>query len=79
MKLREVKFIYSTLNLKPHRHRRSIEILGSTIKFITGNLDAEDMKIINHNLDDLRKTGNFIVKQNNRQIRINAKFENRLN
>lgn len=79
MKLREIKFIYNTLNLKSHRHRRSIDMLGSTIKFITGNLDAEDLKIINNNLDELRKTGNSIVKQNNRQIRINSKFENRLN
>lgn len=79
MKLREIKFIYSTLNLKSHRHKRAIEALGSTIKFITGNLDAEDMKIINSNLDEMRKTGNSIIKQNNRQIRINSKFENRLN
>ncbi|XP_055594648.1 uncharacterized protein LOC129745546 [Uranotaenia lowii] len=78
MKIREIKFILSTLYPKSNRSKRSINILGSTIKLITGNLDAEDLKVINNNLDELRKTGNTFIKQNNRQIRINSKFENRL-
>lgn len=79
MKLREIKFIFSTLQPNSNRNKRSIDILGSTIKFITGNLDAEDLKTINNHLDEIRKTGNTFVKQNNRQIKINSKFENRLN
>lgn len=70
IKLREIKFIFSTLNPKPNRSKRSIDIIGSTIKLITGNRDAEDLKVINKNLDEIRKTGNSLVKQNNRQIKI---------
>ncbi|XP_055526896.1 uncharacterized protein LOC129719527 [Wyeomyia smithii] len=79
LKLKEIKFIFDTLISKPSRDRRAIDFLGSTIKFITGNLDSEDLKIINSNLDELRKNGNVLVKQNNKQIKINSKFENRLN
>ena len=35
--------------------------------------------MINTNLDELRMTGNTLIKQNNRQIKINSKFENRIN
>lgn len=79
LKIKEIKFILDTLYKKSNRSKRAIDILGHTIKFITGNLDSEDLQIINSNLDELRKTGNTYVKQNNRQIRINSKFENRLN
>ena len=61
------------------RGKRSIDMLGSAIKFVTGNLDAEDLSIINNNLDELRKSENTLIKQNNRQIKVNTKFENRIN
>lgn len=77
LKLREIKSFFNTLKL--NRNKRSIDMLGSAIKFITGNLDAEDLTIINENLDEIRKSGNSLVKQNNRQIKINSKFENRIN
>ncbi|XP_062554260.1 uncharacterized protein LOC134219532 [Armigeres subalbatus] len=79
IKIREIKFLLNTLHMKPSRNKRSINMLGSAIKFVTGNLDSEDLHIINSKLDDLRKTGNSLIKQNNRQISINSKFENRIN
>ncbi|XP_055600008.1 uncharacterized protein LOC129749146 [Uranotaenia lowii] len=79
MKFREIKFLFGTLNPKAKRNKRSIDILGSSIKYITGNLDAEDLKIINSDLNQIRNKGNVLVKQNNQQIKINSKFENRLN
>lgn len=77
-KLSEIRSIYSSLNIHGLRNKRAINILGSAVKFITGNLDAEDLKIINSDLSDLKKNGNLYTKQNNRQIKINTKFENRL-
>lgn len=65
-KLRKIKFIFSTLHVKLYRNKRSTNMLGSAIKFITGNLDSEDLRLINTNLDELRKTGNTLIKQNNR-------------
>ena len=79
MKLNEIRFLFNMLQVKPNRNKRAINMLGSTIKFITGNLDADDLALINSNLDELRKSGNTIIKQNNRQIKINTKFENRIN
>ena len=79
IKLREIKFILHTIHIKTYRSKRSIDFLGKAIKFVTGNLDADDLTLINTNLDELRRTGNTLIHQNNRQIKINSKFENRLN
>lgn len=79
IKLREIKFILHTIHVKTYRSKRSINLLGTAIKYVTGNLDADDLTLINTNLDELRRTGNILIKQNDRQIRINSKFENRLN
>lgn len=78
IKLRDIKHILNTLHINS-RNKRSINILGSAIKFVTGNLDAEDLKLINSNLDEMRKSENLLIDQNNRQIKLNSKFENRLN
>ncbi|XP_055632804.1 uncharacterized protein LOC129773235 [Toxorhynchites rutilus septentrionalis] len=78
-KVTEIRSIYNNLNTKRNRRRRAIDMLGSAIKFITGNLDAEDLKVINSDLNKLRKNENIFIKQNNRQIKINEKFENRIN
>ena len=79
MKLREIRFMFNTLHVKPYKNKRSINFLGSAIKYVTGNLDAEDLEIINSDLEQLRKGENSMIKQNNRQIKINTKFENRIN
>lgn len=78
-KLNEIKFIFNTLNAKPNRSKRSINILGTAIKYVTGNLDADDLQTINYNLDKIRKSGNVLIDENNKQIKVNSKFENRLN
>lgn len=76
IKLRENKFILNSLHVN-FRSKRAIDALGSAIKFVTGNLDAEDLKFINANIDEMRKSENLFIEQNNRQIMINSKFENR--
>ncbi|XP_055586240.1 uncharacterized protein LOC129738937 [Uranotaenia lowii] len=78
-KLREIRFTFNTININSFRSKRAIETLGSVIKFVSGNLDAEDLRIINSDLDSLRKSQAGLIKQNNRQIKINSKFENRIN
>lgn len=79
IKLREIKFILNSIHTKTYRSKRSIDFLGKAVKFVTGNLDADDLTFINTNLNELRRTGNTLIHQNNRQIKINSKFENRLN
>lgn len=78
IKLREIKQIINSLHAS-FRSKRSINELGSAIKFVTGNLDAHDLQLINSNIDKIRQTENISIDQNNRQIKLNSKFENRIN
>ncbi|KAK9876310.1 hypothetical protein WA026_012609 [Henosepilachna vigintioctopunctata] len=43
------------------RNKRAIEFLGSTIRFLTGNLDQKDLKHINNDLKELFKNQNSII------------------
>lgn len=78
-RVREIKTLYESLRPKRILRKRSIEMLGSAIKFITGNLDTEDLRKINRELDTIKMSYNNLTTQNNRQVRINSKFQNRLN
>jgi hypothetical protein len=50
-----------------YRSKRSlIDGLGSAIRFITGNLDQDDLKEINSNIDQLFKNQEKIIKQVNK-------------
>lgn len=46
-----------------YRSKRAIELLGSTIRFITGNLDQRDLNQINNQLGTLFSNQNKIVMQ----------------
>lgn len=61
------------------KQKRSIEILGSVIKSITGNLDNQDLLKLNNQIQTIRNSNNMLVNENNEQIRINEVFEKRIN
>lgn len=78
---RITSLLESFYRLKPlKRSKRGIlNPLGSIIKTITGNLDDDDLKDITHNLDLTKDKMNELIMNNERQIRINKEFENRIN
>lgn len=58
--------IESELSKFNHRTKRAlVNALGSAIRFITGNLDQDDLNEINNNLDILLKNQEKVVKQIN--------------
>lgn len=64
--LNKITQISNLINKFNYRTKRAlVNILGKAIKFITGNLDEDDLKNINENLDHLYKN------QNSELIRIN--------
>ncbi|XP_055622395.1 uncharacterized protein LOC129765963 [Toxorhynchites rutilus septentrionalis] len=60
------------LKLKPSTRVRRWEKLGSLWKYISGSPDAEDLRIIN-------STSNSLINANEKQIKINHIFEDRIN
>lgn len=52
--------------------KRSLDFIGTTIKWLAGNPDHQDLEIINGNIDNL-------VNNNNNQIIINRKTVERIN
>lgn len=46
-----------------HRNKRAIDVIGSAIRFVTGNLDQNDLKEINSNLNALFLNQEKIIKQ----------------
>lgn len=67
----EILHIIRTLEI-PKRIARSIDFLGSALKFIAGTPDHEDFELL------LTKES-MLIENNNRQIRINSDLQNRIN
>lgn len=67
--------------LKPvHRQKRGLlNPLGTFIKSLTGNLDDNDLLLIRQSMENSRTKTNFLINENNRQIRINQQFEAKVN
>lgn len=66
--------LYKTYKKLKHSDGKRIKrwnSLGTAWKYISGSPDAEDLKIIN-------STTNSLIEQNERQIRINKQFEERI-
>ncbi|XP_058064650.1 uncharacterized protein LOC131214285, partial [Anopheles bellator] len=61
------------------RQKRSIDILGSVIKSITGNLDNQDLINLNSEIESIKNSKNVLINENNEQIKINNLFEKRIN
>ncbi|XP_055630632.1 uncharacterized protein LOC129771228 [Toxorhynchites rutilus septentrionalis] len=79
LKYNSIKNTYNNLIPKQRNKRGLINILGSTIKLITGNLDNNDLIEINNQLETLFKNEETIVTQNNEQIKINKQIETKMN
>lgn len=58
--------IEDELSKLTYRNKRSIDLLGSSIRFITGNLDQNDLKILNNQLKNLFDNDQKIVTQINK-------------
>lgn len=71
VKLDKLKMAYETIRYKS-RSKRSWEALGSGIKWMAGNPDAEDLRTLQNNI-------NLNTIQNNDQLEINSKFEDKIN
>lgn len=75
--LYKLKIAKNKLNsLIPKRHRRGlINGLGTVIKFIAGNPDQDDFELIQINLGKLQSTENKIIKNQEKQIKINNSLQ----
>lgn len=67
----EISHILRTLEI-PKRHARSIDFIGSALKFVAGTPDHDDYKF-------LLTQQNFLIENNNRQTKINSVLQNRIN
>lgn len=77
-KLRQANVIYQNL-IPRQKHKRSIDILGSIVKSISGNLDSQDFITLSNQINTLKNSNNVLVTENNEQVKINDLFEKRLN
>lgn len=72
IEIKRQKLYETYLKLKPFTHRRKRwDTIGTAWKWIAGNPDAEDLRIINTTL-------NSLITQNNKQILINQAIGSRL-
>lgn len=73
MQIKNQKLYETFLKLKPftRRHKRW-DTIGTVWKWIAGNPDAEDLRIIN-------STFNSLISQNNKQVMINEAISKRIN
>lgn len=78
---RMTSLLESFYKLKPiNRTKRGIlNPIGTIIKSITGNLDENDLNDIHKTFDQTENKINELIKNNERQIEINRKFENKMN
>lgn len=53
--------------------------LGTFIKSITGNLDDNDLNMIKQTIDNTNAKTNMLIHNNEQQIRINEKFQDKIN
>lgn len=67
-------------NLTPRkRHKRSWEALGSGIKWIAGNADADDLRNIEEKFEKHEEKLNDLIRQNNDQLELNEIFQDKIN
>lgn len=78
-RFRTVSNLYDNLYPKKRERRGLLNFLGSGIKLITGNLDANDLMQINRDISDLRASNRKLVRENNQQIQINKQLQDRIN
>ena len=67
----KIQHLYDALNQIKPRKKRSWDTIGTGIKWLAGNPDADDLRLINTTLNDL-------IDQHNIQFKINKGINNRL-
>ncbi|XP_021703486.1 uncharacterized protein LOC110677102 isoform X1 [Aedes aegypti] len=81
--LLKLKFIQTNMTFQKlsfrKRSKRAINILGTLVKTITGNLDNNDLITLNQNINFLQNSNKNLIESNNQQIKINNQFEDRMN
>lgn len=78
-KFSNVQNLYLNLLPKWRAKRGLLNFIGSGIKQITGNMDHEDFIEITEELNHLKSNNLELIRENNRQIRINTKMQDRIN
>ena len=77
-KIASLNKIFSNIIPKT-RSKRSWEGLGSAIKWIAGNPDADDLRKINHGFEKAKDIEKQLEKNNNQQAEINRIFQDKIN
>ena len=77
-KYKNVKQSYHNL-LPITKSKRDLDFLGTRIKTITGNLDANDLAEIYQEINKIKEKNNNRVIENNKQTKINRSVENKIN
>lgn len=79
----KIKFSQTNATLQKlsirRKSKRAINILGTLIKTITGNLDNNDLVNLNQNINLLQYSNKNLIESNNLQIKINNQFQERIN
>ena len=79
MKYSNTLTLYSDIQPKFRNKRGLLDFIGTGIKFITGNPDSTDLQEISQSLDNLRKNNKLLIKENNKQAKINFQLQNKIN
>lgn len=77
----KMKIANDKLNsLYPKRYRRGlVNALGTIIKYVAGNPDQDDLELMQHNFEKIELTENNIIKNQDKQIRINNSLQKTVN
>lgn len=78
-KLETIQKIYKNIMPISRQKRGLFDGLGNMIKIITGNLDNNDLAKINNQFEKLYKQNNALITENNEQVKINHKVQDRMN
>ncbi|XP_062534146.1 uncharacterized protein LOC134203290 [Armigeres subalbatus] len=70
---------FHNLYPKKREKRGLLNFIGTGIKLITGNLDENDLIQINKDINELRRSHNKIIRENNVQVEINRQLQDRIN
>lgn len=78
-KFETVHHIFSSLKPNRRQKRGLFNIIGTSIKGITGNMDHNDFDQISKTLTDLQNSNRMLINENNEQFKINLQLHNRIN
>ncbi|XP_058838846.1 uncharacterized protein LOC131694275 [Topomyia yanbarensis] len=79
MKYKNAHEIYAELLPRNSRKRGILNFIGTGIKQITGNLDNDDLTLLNNDINQLQIDNKMLIIQNNEQVKINIQFQDRIN